>query len=154
VKTFDFKIAHWGDLSKEQLYAILRLRQEVFVFEQYCPYVDCDNLDVIATHIWAEVDGELVAYIRNIPPNTQYEEASFGRVIVDRRYRSTGLGKKIVYLGLQQMKEEYGYVPVRIMAQHYLLKFYSSFGFKALPAKVWEDDILHFYMLKAPESLK
>jgi len=47
VKTFD-------ELSTTELYQILKARNEVFVVEQNCPYLDTDGTDEIALHLWAE----------------------------------------------------------------------------------------------------
>ena len=38
-------------LTPEKMYAVLRLRQQVFVVEQQCAYLDLDNLDQLATHM-------------------------------------------------------------------------------------------------------
>ncbi len=45
---------HWlpfDALSREQLYALLRLRSEVFVVEQNCVFLDMDGLDPQAMHL-------------------------------------------------------------------------------------------------------
>jgi ElaA protein len=44
--TVDWVCKHHTDLGKEQLYAILRLRSEVFVVEQKCVYQDIDGQDL------------------------------------------------------------------------------------------------------------
>ena len=49
-----WKIASFDQLSTAELYAILKLRSEVFVVEQNCPSLDADGFDADAVHLWAE----------------------------------------------------------------------------------------------------
>ena len=41
-----WKVKNWEELKKEELYEILRLRSEIFIVEQECPYQDLDNRDI------------------------------------------------------------------------------------------------------------
>ena len=43
-----YSIKHFNDLTVFELYKIMRLRQEVFVVEQNCPYLDADGADNIS----------------------------------------------------------------------------------------------------------
>lgn len=56
---------HHSELSKETLYALLRLRCEVFVVEQNCPYQDIDDQDLSGDtcHLMAHEGGQLLAYL-------------------------------------------------------------------------------------------
>ena len=82
--TVDWVCKHHNDLGKEQLYAILRLRNEVFVVEQKCIYQDIDGQDLLGDthHLMAWKDDELVAYLRLLDPDTQGGDVVVGRVIV------------------------------------------------------------------------
>jgi len=55
---------HHSDLTVHSLYALLKLRCEVFVVEQTCPYQDIDGDDLVGEnrHILGWRDNELVAY--------------------------------------------------------------------------------------------
>ena len=141
-------ISDWESLQKEELYEILRLRQEVFVLEQYCPFIDNDNWDQQGVHLWVcrASEKRVLGYSRVLPPNTLYEEASFGRVVVDRSARRQELGVQLVENSIVLMDKR-GYGAIKILAQHYLLDFYARFGFSR-QEKVWEDDILHYHMLR------
>jgi ElaA protein len=143
-----WRISDWDSLLKEELYEILRLRQEVFVLEQYCPFIDNDNWDQQGVHLWVcrSPEKRVLGYSRVLPPNTLYEEASFGRVVVDRSARGQKLGVQLVENSIVLMDER-GYGAIKILAQHYLLDFYARFGFSR-QEKVWEDDILHYHMLR------
>ena len=57
-------VKHFSELTTEELYAILRLRVSVFVVEQNCPYMELDNLDQDAVHVWLQDENGLEAYLR------------------------------------------------------------------------------------------
>ena len=80
VKKFD-------DLSGQELYAILRLRSEVFVVEQNCVFQDMDNKDQSSCHLMGWENDILIAYTRLIPPGVAYAHASIGRVVTSHTAR-------------------------------------------------------------------
>ena len=67
------EVKRFQELTIDELYAMLRLRAEIFVVEQNCPYQDLDNRDQCAAHVllWAE-DGQLLASLRVIPAGVVY----------------------------------------------------------------------------------
>jgi ElaA protein len=137
----------FDELSARELYAILVLRQRVFVVEQNCVYMDADGLDPQARHMWAE-DGEaheMHAYLRIIPAGVKYAEVSIGRVITAPEARGTGLGKELMRRGLAAV----GAVPVRIGAQAHLERFYGELGFVRASEEYQEDGIPHIEMVRA-----
>lgn len=142
-----WKIKRFSELTTEELYKILKIRQEVFVVEQECFYLDADNYDQKATHLWAEKNGEIVAYLRILPENIKYKEASIGRVLTALSVRGENLGKTLVAFSLQIIFNQLRSKSVRISAQDYLIKFYSSFGFVDTGKKYFEDDIPHTEMV-------
>ena len=81
----------FDELSVRELYAILALRQRVFIVEQTCPYADADGDDQISRHLWAE-DGQIRAYLRIVPAGVKFPEVSLGRVITAPEARGSGLG--------------------------------------------------------------
>lgn len=138
----------FANLTNKELYEILSLRQEVFIVEQNCPYLDCDGKDYKSFHLIGKSDeGVLVAYARIVEQGVSYDEVSIGRVITKPAYRKFGLGKKLMAAALNTVKENYGDVDIRIGAQSYLLNFYNSFGFETLEAYM-EDGIPHHIMLR------
>lgn len=149
---------HWhdrrfGELSTVQLYAILALRERVFVVEQATAYQDADGLDLAARHLWAQrgvpgapdTPGSIDAYLRILPAGTKFDEVALGRIAVAPEARGTGLGRVLVRKGLAAVGE----VPVRIGAQVYLEKFYGEFGFRRAGEPYLEDGIPHIDMLRA-----
>lgn len=141
-------IKDWDSLTKEELYAILRLRQEVFVVEQHCPYLDLDNHDQESFHLCMYDEEGLVAYTRILPPSQIYKEASIGRVITAERARRKGIGRAAMDESMRFTAEKFG-KPIRIMAQSYLLNFYESYGFVAEGEEFLEDGLPHWYMVSS-----
>ncbi|WP_417427878.1 GNAT family N-acetyltransferase [Halpernia sp.] len=142
-----WKIKSFSELSTEELYKVLNIRQEVFVVEQKCFYLDADNYDQKAIHLWAEKNGEIVAYLRIFKQDIKYPEASIGRVLTSISVRGKNLGKTIVDFSLQIIFNQFRSKSVRISAQDYLIEFYSSFGFVDTGKKYLEDDIPHTEMI-------
>ncbi len=135
------------ELSVDELYAILALRQRVFVVEQKCAYVDADGLDPQCRHLWAE-DGTIRAYLRIVPAGAKFDEISIGRVIVTAETRGTGLGKELMRRGIASC----GAVPIRISAQAHLERFYNELGFGRTSDVYDEDGIPHIEMLRTPHQ--
>lgn len=141
--------AHFDVLSVRQLYAIMQLRQEVFVVEQRCAYLDADGLDAHARHLWsADEEGRVVAYARVFGPGVKCPEASIGRVATASSVRRTGLGRALVTRALGLVAAEFQGAAVHISAQAYLERFYASFGFVTVGAGYLEDDIPHLGMTR------
>ena len=138
----------FSELTLETLYDIMRLRQEVFILEQNCPYLDADGKDIHSYHLLGYVDSELVAYLRLVKPGISYDELSFGRILTSKKIRGNGVGKILMEEGIKQSKIIYGNIPNRISAQKYLKKFYNEFGFKETNKEYLEDGIPHIEMIK------
>jgi len=136
------------ELTPGELYAIIRLRNEVFVVEQNCVFQDADNKDQYCQHLcgW---DGEtLVAYARIVPPGVSYEEMSIGRIVNSPAYRGQGAGKLLLDASIGACYTLHGHHPIKIGAQLYLKKFYESFGFVQSSEIYDEDGIDHIEMIK------
>jgi ElaA protein len=134
-------------LSVHELYAILRLRTEIFVVEQTCVFQDMDNKDQLCYHICGLHNNELVAYTRLVPAGVAYPEASIGRVITAPSARGTGAGRALMQYSIEKLYELWGRQPIKIGAQLYLKKFYESFGFEQTSDIYIEDGIPHIEML-------
>jgi len=143
---------HWQTksfqaLGNDELYRILRLRQEVFVIEQQCFYQDLDGKDQQATHILCWLGTELMAYQRCLPPGTSYRESSMGRIVVASAARGSGLGRELVARGISHNEEQWPASDIRINAQSYLEDFYTELGFATQGDAYDEDGIMHVQML-------
>ena len=138
------------DLTNEELYEISRLRQEVFVVEQNCPYQDADGKDLKSFHVEGKINGELIAYSRIVLPGVSYKEVSIGRVVTSPKARRTGAGKMLMKKTMGYIQKEFGNISIRIGAQLYLQKFYEGFGFVREGDEYLEDGIPHIIMLYIP----
>jgi ElaA protein len=142
----------FAELTARELYAIVALREAVFVVEQRCAYLDADGIDPQCRHLWAAAAAEpaaepdVRAYLRYVPAGVKYAEASLGRVVVAPVARGTGLGRALMRRAL----DGYGDRVLRIAAQAHLERFYAELGFRTVSAPFLEDDIPHLYMLRDP----
>jgi len=143
-------VKNFEDLTAHELYAIIRLRNEVFVVEQNCVFLDTDNIDLHCRHLMGWENNLLKAYTRLVPPGTMYKEPSIGRVVTSSSARRTGMGRQLMIESLNRLHTIYGKVPVRIGAQLYLKDFYASFGFQPYGEIYLEDGIKHIEMLFDP----
>jgi len=150
MKNITWSCKHFKELTNEELYEIFRLRMEVFVVEQNCPYQDADGKDLKSFHVQGKENGKLLAYTRIVPPGVSYAEPSIGRVITSKEARGTGAGKILMSRSIDYLKKEFGDIPIRIGAQAYLQKFYEGFGFVKEGDGYLEDGIPHFIMLRKP----
>jgi ElaA protein len=137
----------FNELTAAELYAVLQLRNEVFVVEQNCVFQDADDKDQGCYHLLGMHENKLVAYTRLAPPGYIYNEASIGRVVTAPSVRRSGAGKVLMEESIRQINRLFGRLPVKIGAQVYLQKFYESFGFKQVGEPYVEDGIPHMYML-------
>lgn len=137
----------FDELTTAELYQLLKLRVDVFVVEQNCPYPELDGMDQDALHIQYIQDEELLAYCRILPPG-KYEQPSIGRVIVRADQRGTGLANELMTQSVAKSQELYSGQMVRLCAQAHLQNFYGRFQFETISEEFLEDGIPHVYMLK------
>ena len=136
------------ELSAIELYKIMQLRNEVFVVEQNCVYQDADNKDISSWQFMGWDNEKLVAFTRLLPPGLAYEQASIGRVVTSPSARGSGIGKELMQRSIKEIKDLFGEVPIKIGAQLYLQKFYTSLGFVQTSEIYLEDGIKHIEMVR------
>lgn len=136
-------------LSLTDLYALMALRQEVFVVEQNCPYLDADGYDPKASHLMGWEGDSLVACLRLFAPGVKYpHEASIGRVCTALSARGSGFGRALMGRGIAESERLWPSSGIRVSAQHYLLRFYESLGF-VLEGEIYDEDgIPHVEMVR------
>lgn len=143
----NFKLKKFNELEIEEIYKILKIRNEVFIVEQKCAYQDCDNKDKNSYHLYFEDSGEIFAYLRILEKGVSYPEISIGRVLVDKSYRNKGIAKEMMIKAISFIKKDLKEKQIRISAQLYLIDFYKSLGFEQVSKQYLEDGILHIEML-------
>jgi ElaA protein len=137
----------FDELTPNELYTILQLRNEVFVVEQNCVFQDADNKDQMSYHVMGWDDDQLAGYCRLIPAGIAHQEPSIGRVVVSPKKRSTGLGRELMIRSIGFVYLLWEKTPIKIGAQLYLKKFYESLGFQQCSEIYLEDEIEHIEML-------
>ncbi len=142
-------VKHYSELTRDEVYQLLQFRQEVFIVEQNCPYLDADGKDQSSWHLWLEDgQGQMIAYCRILPKGISYDEySSIGRVISRQSHRATGAGRRLMTEALDWLQQTWPDIPVKISAQCYLESFYTSLGFMGIGDTYMEDDIPHRAMI-------
>jgi ElaA protein len=140
---------NFSELSTTQLYQLLKLRVDVFVVEQNCPYPDLDDKDhhTDVYHVLGYQGEQLIACARLLAPDISYPQVSMGRIAIAESYRKQGLGTQLLKTALQQCEQYWPQQSIQIGAQCYLLKFYERMGFKSCSEDYLEDGIPHVDML-------
>ena len=141
----EFVLKKFSELTVDELFEIYKLRISVFVVEQHCPYQDADDFDRTALHLCAWEAGKLIAYLRVLPKNTVFDEASLGRVISVRR--RCGIGSLLVSEGIRAAREKLNADCIVIEAQTYARGLYEKQGFVQISDEFLEDGIPHIKML-------
>lgn len=140
-------LKQYDELTTDELYAILQLRNEVFVVEQNCPYQDLDNKDQASWHFMGWQDHILLAYTRLLPPGLAFKEPSIGRVVTAPSIRRTGIGRILMQKSIAHCHQLFGNTSIQIGAQQYLESFYTSLGFEISGSSYLEDGIPHIHMV-------
>jgi ElaA protein len=146
-----YNIHPFKPLNGTEIYAILQLRNAVFVVEQNCAYQDLDDKDFLSWHVCGcDKNGVLQAYARILPPGLSYPEVSIGRVLVSSEIRGTGEGHRLMQFCMDNIARLYQHPSIRISAQTYLKAFYESHGFGTTGKAYLEDGIPHIEMIYYP----
>ena len=150
----NWSVKKFEALTPYELYNIMWLRNEVFVVEQNCVYQDADYKDQKGWHLMGvDEKGQLMAYVRLLPVGVSYKkEPSIGRVVTNPAARGTGVGRELMNVAIKQCEELFGKLDIKIGAQYYLLKFYTSLGFKQTSDIYLEDEIEHIEMIRNYEN--
>lgn len=139
---------HHSELDVPTLYALLKLRCDVFVVEQNCVYADIDGDDLVGEnrHLLGWRDGELVAYARILKSKEEEAPVAIGRVIVSRAARGEKLGYQLMEQALASCRRHWPQRAIYLGAQAHLQPFYASFGFRPVTEIYDEDGIPHIGM--------
>lgn len=139
----------FAELDAATLYALLRLRSDVFVVEQDCAYPELDGRDTerATRHLWLSPAGEPGnprSYLRVL--GEPDGSARIGRVCTAADARGLGLSRRLMAAALDRVGDR----SCVLDAQSYLLGFYAAFGFAVDGAQYVEDGIAHTPMRRSP----
>ena len=138
-------VKNFKNLSLDELYGVLRLRQEVFIIEQQCNYLDADGHDLVSQHVLGYKDHQLIAYMRVVNAGCISKNVIFGRILVKSDYRKKGLGDQLLVRAINLFEAN---ETIEMSAQLYLENFYKKHGFKSVGIQYLEDNIPHIKMIK------
>jgi ElaA protein len=141
------RTAHFAELDPTTLYALLRLRVDVFVVEQNCPYPELDGRDVErgTVHLWLQHDQTPASYLRIL---SDPGAARIGRVCTATAHRGQGLSGRLLAAALELIGDR----PSVLDAQAHLAGFYARFGFAVTGPRFVEDGIPHVPMRRQVSS--
>lgn len=140
----EFIIKKFGELTICELYNIYKLRNEVFIVEQNCPYQDIDENDKVSVHVIMTENGKTIGYLRVLPAGASCENVAIGRVIsVDRR---KGNGTLLLRKGIEKAVDYFKPDIIEVDAQCYAQGLYEKCGFVAVSDTYLEDNIPHVRM--------
>ncbi|SEQ76271.1 ElaA protein [Virgibacillus subterraneus] len=143
----EWSIKSFDELTNDELYGLLKLRVDIFVVEQDCPYPELDNYDQLALHFFLKINGEFAVNVRILPSNSKYVEVSIGRVSVAEKFRRQGYARQIMQNAIDYVLNEWNEKRIKVQGQEYLKDFYSGLGFEQVTESYLEDGIPHIDMI-------
>jgi len=146
--TYIFK--NFEGLTHKELIDMLRIRSEIFVVEQNCPYLDIDGYDEIAMHLLAKDKGVIIGCLRILPAG-RYPDVSIGRVVVKPEYRRQGIAKIMLDMAVEEALRRFSCSRIMLGSQVYAEELYESAGFKKIGEEYLEDGIPHVHMVYTKE---
>lgn len=135
--------ASGDEVTSAELYELLRLRVNVFVVEQECPYPELDGLDLLAStrHFWLPgKDGdELAGCLRVLDDGGVLR---IGRVCTSSAARGSGAGARLMDAAVAYIGDRESVLG----AQEYATGFYARNGYVAEGDQYYDDGIAHVTM--------
>ncbi len=139
IRKYTFK-----ELTNELLYAIIKLRVDVFVVEQNCAYAELDDKDQESMHYLGLVEGRVVAYLRAYVPAA--DTAAIGRIVTRSEHRSQGHSAQLIKNAMNEISQDNDISKIYLQAQEHLVPYYSKFGFNPVSDAYDWDGIPHVDM--------
>ena len=135
------------ELDAAAAYAVWRLRQQVFVVEQECPYPDLDGRDDEpgTRHVVMVEDEAVVGYARVLDDGEVWR---IGRVVLAPEARGKGLAEPLMQAALTECPDR----DVVLDAQAPLAAWYTGLGFAVDGPEFLEDGIPHVPMRRQPST--
>lgn len=144
----NWQLLKFEELTTIQLYELLKLRVDVFVVEQNCPYPELDDKDKLqgVYQLIGYQENVIVACARLLKPGVSFNNCSIGRIATKYSARGNGLGHKLMNKALIECQNLWPNQSIDIQAQEYLKNFYQGYGFIGYTDSYLEDDIPHLDM--------
>lgn len=136
-------------LTAEQLYDLLKLREDVFMWEENIMYPDLDNVDKVAVHAFATIreGGKDIAasYARVYQDDTE-GHVKIGRVVTAKPLRGQGLAQQVMKKCIDVARHDFAASEVWLDAQLHAVSFYEQLGFTVASTPFIEAGIEHVKM--------
>lgn len=168
----DWQFRRFDTLDTRSLFALMKLRVDVFVVEQNCAYPELDehDIDPATLHLLGLGDNTLAAYARAMPGLTPPQVVSgalaqlttaraagrmvrIGRVVVAPAFRGKALGQTLMQHMISHLDQEHPEQVQFLSAQVPVRDLYESLGFIPVSDGYLEDGIPHIDMLRLPPSI-
>ena len=138
----EFKVKTFDELTKKELYEILKARAEIFTVEKKMNCQDLDDLDFDCKHMYLEDDGEIVAYLRAFKKTET--DVKISRILTLKHGKGTG--RKLIENCIDEIKKSYLAEKIVLNAQKDAVGFYLKMGFKVVSDEFVEAGVPHFAM--------
>ena len=140
----------WSELTTDELYALLKLRTDVFFVEQRIDETELDDRDQEPTteHLWIADEAGIASYLRVIvdaAPTHRDARHLVGRVVTRFDARGRGLSQQL----FAEVLSRHGHQPILLHAQTYIVGLYEKFGFEVFGDEYLEAGIPHLLMYRA-----
>ena len=139
----NFIAKSFEELSKEELYEILKARCEIFIVERGMRCQDMDGMDQFSRHFLLEEDGKILAYLRAFYDETE-GAVKIGRVLTITH--GLGLGAKLMSGAIEDIKKNMKSSKIYVDAQKHAIGFYEKMGFKTVSNEFLEEGVVHVKM--------
>lgn len=138
------------ELRALEVHELYKLRVDVFVHEQQCPFAEFDEVDPAptTTHFRLLVDGRLAATLRLFPSAAHGGVWHIGRVATAPEQRGNGYAGQLLRAAIAAA----GAVPIELGAQSHLEHWYGTFGFVRCGQEYLDEQIPHIPMRREPDS--
>lgn len=146
----EYAIFTYDDLSKEQLYQILQLRQEVFVVEQYSPYLDADGHDQDSWHFLGYNHEKVVGYARIRLREGDNPTVKLERLLLLPQFRKLGEGANLIRKLIKYAEGQFPGFRQEAAAQSRLIGYYQQFGFEPEGEDFDDGGVLHRKIIRQP----
>lgn len=137
------------ELSPLQLHKLYKLRVDVFVVEQECPYEEIDDADASPEMLhlrYLNEDDDLVGCARLFPTPDKPNDVHLGRLIIREDVRGSGQGRALVQACMDYAREHFPGYSMTLEGQARLQDFYESLGFEACGPMYLDTGIPHVPM--------
>ena len=133
----------FNELDAATFHDLVRLRVDVFVAEQECPYPELDGRDIEAgtRHVWIDGGNGPISYLRVVAEPGG--SCRIGRVVTHADARGNGLAGVL-------LDHVHATTPglLALDAQTYLVSWYATLGYVPTGPEFVEDGISHVPMAR------